>query len=526
MTSTGGDTSVLDGSMIVQGQQYAKELENLSVRQIRNKQNGHKMHITTDKAKLVDLVKRATQMEAGDSAEYRLVQSTWIRLKSRYNWLEASYDVIEEKLQAAETVDTETSSRYQTEWNTMYNDRASLERMVVQLQVEKESKRMMEETQYSSELKAQNEQKIMEDRMKKEKELKEEFRNRDGVKKALKMPTLTRDFTLSDFDNWKKTLKVYWKLNDMSSMSQTAQMEIFLGFLSTEITTEVRSKVDDDADVMESSFGVSCMDVLNDLFKVFHPIFACRAAYFTMKRRDGESGGHFLARLKQAQKQAQVEKMKPDDITAHLAHAHIRIEVLEEKWNRKPELSLMELSEYVANYDRANNISTTVKNAANVNAATLSPGNKNTYQKDRAPQPPGGGGGGAGEKLMCYRCGGNHMRKDCPKKHSEVACSYCKINGHHISVCTRRPAFRPARSAPQPPRGQQQRRPAQNNNVDQQAPQQQAPVDEGAGQQQSADVEGVVSQAAAAVAAAQEAFAGPAVVPGLRSSLLTPRLQM
>ena len=529
--TTNADTSVLDGSFVMQGQQYAKEMEGLTVRQIRSKQNGHKMHITTDKAKLTELIKRASQMAAGDSAEYRLVQATWVRLKSRYNWLEASYDVLEEKLRAVEPVDTEASTRYQTEWNTMYNDRASLERSVVQLQVEKESKKMMEETQYSSELNAQHEKEIMEQRMEKEKELKEEFRNRDGIKKALKMPTLTKDFTLSDFDNWKKTLRVYWKLNDMSSMSQTAQMEIFLSFLATELKTEVRSRVEDDTEVMESSFGISCMDVLNDMFRVFHPIFACRAAYFTMRRKDGESGGHFLARLKQAQKQAQVEKMKPDDISAHLAHAHIRIEALEDKWNRKPELTLAELTEYVANWDRAHNISTTVKNTnANVNAASLSPGNRNAYQKDRAPQPPGQGGAG-GDGFQCYRCGGNHLKRDCTKKYNEVMCGYCKIKGHHIGACNRRPGSRPARPAPQPPRGAP--RPAQNNNVDQQPQQQQPPqqqqLPESVGmnsnvQQASADM--VVAQAAAAAAAAYEPFAGPATVPRLRDSLPTPRLQM
>jgi hypothetical protein len=39
------------------------------------------------------------------------------------------------------------------------------------------------------------------------------------------------------------------------------------------------------------------------------------------------------------------------------------------------------------------------------------------------------------EKIMCYRCGGNHLRRDCEKRASEVKCDKCGKSGHVKKVC-------------------------------------------------------------------------------------------
>ena len=278
------------------------------------------------------------------------------------------------------------------------------------------------------------------------------------------------------------------------------------------------------------------------MFSTMYPVFCCRSALWDMRRKQGETPSHYVARVMKAGKQAQLDKLGPDDILAHVIHHGMDIHALQERWNRKESVSLSTMNVMIAAYERGENnenkskrdettkalVNAVSEEAATVAAASLTPGNRQAMQRDRQA-PPG---------MQCFVCGGAHLVRTCKKNAKTLTCDTCKRIGHVSKVChlqnlrqSRRPVMQ---QAPQQFRPQQRRQfynGAQANaatfqgTLQQQMAAPQMPPHVQQMQGYGANDQ-LAAQAAAAHAAAVQPFMGPATVTQLRESLPTPRLQM
>ena len=535
------DTSLLDASLLAQGSQLQSTLDDLSIEKLRARVAGNKAHLTKERTRLATLVNTCNSEDLADTVNYKLCVQQYHKVKARYAFLEAAYDTLNEKMQALNPLDEPRRMRYQKEWTELDTERQQTDEGFTNLQVAKDKQIETEKLEHEAGLlqlkdlavqaqKKKDDLAIQEQRKKDERDIKDEYRDRDNIKKSFKLAVISKDFTISDLDEWKKSLKAYWSINNLESLDRVEQIELFLTFLNTELKTEVRQKMNAKACVFDTDGNpFPCgVDVLTEIFNLKYPLFSCRATYFSMRKQTGETCNHFYARLLRAGLQAQLGALSINDIHAQMLHAHIETPELEEKWNKRDQLSLLDMERHMNNYDRAQAIKSTktvsTTPAATVAAASLTPGNRNTYQRDQNTRG-----------IQCFRCGDGHLAQECRRRYEDLNCSRCNKQGHVAKVCQqqfRRPErYRTNRAAPAPPAQQKKRRApqppvgtrapggAQLNNVQQ-------AQHEAAGSDHESAVELLAANAAAAVAHANTPFMGPAQVSDLRGSLPTPTLQM
>lgn len=513
-----------------------------SVEELQKKISSYKGHLTRDKTKTrTQQLDALAQDDQVDTPELRLCMKYHYKTRKCFDILDLLYQTIISKL----TEDTDEEGKVknpplvvkmETDYATLMSDHDEYETSIQKLILAKKSTAILQR-QVEEEKRKQDAQKEREKERKEQEEKDDQrivlSRNREQLKKAVKVQVLTKDFSMPQYAAWKEQFKCYYTLNAMAELEDDMARQIFVSHLSPELQTEIRQRVQattpvyDDGSLNAEEGERSAMEHLDEIFNLHYPIFRLRVKLLEIKRKQGETFSHFIARMEDAGDHADLDSISKEDLLALLIHANCEHQEAKEKWYKKPDITLDYLKASGENFDRGirnaetttasvNNVNDPGSTTAQVEAASMTLGNRHTFQADnrsqqRVNEP----------RFTCFACGGNHTIVNCSARN--LYCRQCHRGNHTQAVChlqhlrtsgnnrrggrgrgrgSTRPSGRPA------PRNAQVRYAETTNDRD----------------LSYADM--AAANVAAANATNMQPLAGPAVTTAVRGSVPTPRLQL
>ena len=245
---------------------------------------------------------------------------------------------------------------------------------------------------------------------------------------AMKPDQLAPDAKPSVLRAWKKRFQVYYESHNMAEMPINEQQLYFMSCLTSKLESRMNDKVKDPTPVMPSAgASESCLELLEAEFLVTYPIESRRHDLFSCHQAHNESLTDFLIRLFELAQEADLEKLKKDDIILFLGLAGTCNKEFQRDFLRGEKHTLDQLKKMAQQYVKAESTVRGLKDTSKVHKVNQK--GPNWKQKDR------GKPGQQQSSQTCWRC-----LTPCSPEHNPNSCRFktanCKQCGKlgHIKV--------------------------------------------------------------------------------------------
>ena len=256
---------------------------------------------------------------------------------------------------------------------------------------------------------------------------------------SLKPFDLTKDHTPAEFDQWKQEFKAYYEASQFSTSSLPLQQAHFRKCIKPSLFVKIRSEILADTPIFGNTG--SCMFLLEKEFLQNYPIFTRRLRYARSQQAPGQRFTDWTTELDTISLGADLHIMTHDEHKAMKYIAGCTDEKLREKLLAVTSPTWQQLHRIAVEYEISTASNEVIKeedSSAKV-AKTVSNYKKgwpsrrnNSYSKDRHNQ------GSNNYQVRCFHCGSHkHKSEEC-KIIDTLFCSYCKKQGHALSICQQR----------------------------------------------------------------------------------------
>ena len=207
------DTSINATMIMIPSHQT---LADKDVAELKRSLPGYKAHLTKLRNKCTELINKVLSENCDDTANYRALMTLKDKTMGRFELVEAVQQLLIDKMtQEANTYTPVTIQSMKDEKKETEDAQDEFLDSVFRLQVLHDKFiRQKEEAAKEAEKDDKRSEMI-------------EFRNKENLQKQLKVPLLTRDNTMSEYQEWKRTFKVFYELNDMDELDEDIQTELF-----------------------------------------------------------------------------------------------------------------------------------------------------------------------------------------------------------------------------------------------------------------------------------------------------------
>ena len=271
------------------------------------------------------------------------------------------------------------------------------------------------------------------------------------VDNYLKPFTLTKNHNPQELRRWIKDFVRYFESGPLHLQPISRQRGFFDFCLDTELQTDLEGFTTPSSPI----FGPeSCLSILEERFRAFHPTFNRRVELFNVTKRKGEDSSSFLTRVKSLGLDADIGLLDTEGILAFIFLAADGDEEIRKEVSRQKTTSLNVVRDIVEERvthlreNEAANLkakSSTVAAIAPVAAIPPRPTSSNfrnrpgTARPDRRsrhearPQRP------VDLRGRCPRCAGTgHRPESCFVLAQGLTCHFCSKAGHIAPACRQR----------------------------------------------------------------------------------------
>ena len=248
------------------------------------------------------------------------------------------------------------------------------------------------------------------------------------IREGLRPAKLKMDFTPSEFRRWKMKMAGYFTASNLiiaSNMEQRSYLEMC-------IDTEIAEQLDAHRDITDNSpvleyegkpeQEVTCLDVIEQNFKIRYPLTSRRHELMQMKQPRGEPMATHSARMKGLMLDADLSTMTIEELKSTLLICSCTNEELKDELLKLDNPTVEQVDEAIENYTRKKN---DLKRTSEGSKAYVAKQEKGRRQSEHNKSKP-----------TCWACGyEGHRAPDCRKKKESLHCKKCKKSGHVTKVC-------------------------------------------------------------------------------------------
>ena len=248
------------------------------------------------------------------------------------------------------------------------------------------------------------------------------------IREGLRPDRLKMDFTPSEFRRWKTKLAGYFTASNLIIASNMEQRS----YLDMCIDTEIADKLEAHRDITVNSpvleyegrpeTAVTCLDAIEQNFKIRYPLTSRRHELMQMKQPRGELMSTHSAKMKGLMLDADISTMTIEELMSTLLICSCTNEELKDELLKLGNPTVEQIDEAIENYERKKN---DLKRTSEGSKAYVAKQEKGRRQSDQSRNKP-----------TCWACGyEGHRAPDCRKKKESLHCKKCKKSGHVTKVC-------------------------------------------------------------------------------------------
>jgi len=282
---------------------------------------------------------------------------------------------------------------------------------------------------------------------------------RARIQESLRPDKLTLEFTPAEFRSWEAKFRAYYNTSEMDRLPNTSQQAYLFSCLGSALDAKLREIIDDNTTIFDRN---GCMDIVRGEFQLKYPLFTRRLEFFRCKQAPGQPFSEFQSKLQACGLEADLQRMRVDEIYMFRYVTGITDDKLKEKMLQAHNPSLEDLKMIARTYEMAK---TSMESMGKTDK--LLPVEVNQASHDRGRSDRRGSAG------PCFRCGlQGHVKAQCRKNPMDVFCKKCNRKGHVAEVCelvrsstpgrTRSRSWSPSRSPGRSPERPQSRSPSRS----------------------------------------------------------------
>lgn len=128
---------------------------------------------------------------------------------------------------------------------------------------------------------------------------------------ALKPEKLTKDHLPEELRAWLGRNECWCSTSKMDRNAAKDQIQYFLSVLDKELSSRMRGKITDKTPIRGKD---GCLEILEKEFKALHPLLKRRFRFLMYQQSEGQKFTTYASLLEKKAKEADIDKMKPDDL--------------------------------------------------------------------------------------------------------------------------------------------------------------------------------------------------------------------
>jgi hypothetical protein len=216
-----------------------------------------------------------------------------------------------------------------------------------------------------------------------------------------------------------RKFRAFYSTSNLSRAQLEDQQAFFLSYLDLDLETTIRESID----VMTAIFGDtdSCMEFLEQKFRVTYPLFTRRLDYFWYCQAPGQTFAEYVAKLRQKGNEADLAALSVDEMYVFRVLSGLSDNKMKEKLLELKSPSLAALIAEATDIEVARR-NLTAAGASDSQARFSRQEDKRRDNRSKSRGPP------AGPK--CPDCGNREHEEDYPCPAASRSCHHCKKKGH------------------------------------------------------------------------------------------------
>jgi hypothetical protein len=238
------------------------------------------------------------------------------------------------------------------------------------------------------------------------------------VQLALKPEKLTRDSTPAELRSWIRKFRAFYSMSGLHEASIPDQQAFLFQCIDIDLETTLRQNINENTEIFGDD---SCIEKIEDKFKLTYPLFTRRLDYFRYEQSKGQSFSDFYAHLRQLGDEAELPGLNVDDMYVFRMICGCSDQRLKEKFLKLESPTLEDLHKESELYEMAKRALKAFDKGSSLNGQSY-------VKRVKASDFQG----------KCYGCGqAHHESKEKECKAWGKVCHRCNKKNHFARFCLR-----------------------------------------------------------------------------------------
>ena len=254
-----------------------------------------------------------------------------------------------------------------------------------------------------------------------------------NVNKSLKPFTLLATHNPTEFKNWGRQFKAYYRSSHMETLEVPDQQIYLQSCLEPKLHSKIFNKMDDTTPIFNAG---GCIELLQEDFEQRWPLFNRRLAFFRSAQQPGQDVSAWVGELQELAEEADIPELRAEDTILFRILCGIHNQKIRHELTKIQKPTLKDYTDKITEMEvsRRMESSLDVSSRPTAKAAAVKhKKNRNTSKASAVSKKDII----ASLKGKCFRCGyDRHEKGPCPK--ADATCQACNAKGHTAKVCFKR----------------------------------------------------------------------------------------
>ena len=252
-----------------------------------------------------------------------------------------------------------------------------------------------------------------------------------NINKSLKPFTLLATHNPTEFKNWARQFKAYYRSSNMDVLEVPDQQIYLQSCIEPTLFAKISGKLDDTTEM----FGIDdgCLALLVKDFEERWPIFNRRLAFFRSAQQSGQETSTWFNELEELSLEADISELTTEEILVFRILCGMSNHKIRHELTKMKTPTLKDYKEKIVEMEISRRMESSLDTTRTAKAAAVKQksGSRNQTNKQSGLSKAEYNKSMQGR---CYRCGSkDHTRRDCPR--TDLVCHACGVQGHQSNVC-------------------------------------------------------------------------------------------